>query len=74
MNATVTTTAPINLEPSEIRARQAGIGPQHGQHGELRRGDAEVGQPPFQRQPGRGLGLPQQIGEVSLFAALALAR
>ena len=60
--------------PGEIGAGQARIGLQHGQHDELRRRDAEVGQRPFQRQPGRGLGLPQQIGEVAFFAALALAR
>ena len=30
--------------PGEIGARQARIGPQHGQHRELRRGDAEIGQ------------------------------
>ena len=58
--------------PGEIGAGQAGIGLQHGQHDELRRGDAEIGQRTFQRQPGRSLGLAQQIGEVAVFAALAL--
>ena len=37
--------------PGEIGAGQARIGPQHGQHDELRRGDAEIGQRAFQRQP-----------------------
>jgi hypothetical protein len=40
----------------------------------LRRRHAEIGQRPFQRQPRRGLGLPQQIAEVAFFAALAPAR
>jgi hypothetical protein len=39
----------------------------------LRRRDAEIGQRPFQGQPCRGLGLPQQVAEVAFFATLALA-
>jgi len=39
----------------------------------LRRRDTEVGQRPLQRQPGGGLSLPQEIGEVAFFAAPALA-
>jgi hypothetical protein len=35
--------------------------------------DAEFGQRPLHRQPGRGLGLPQQIGEVALLAAFAFS-
>jgi hypothetical protein len=63
----------LQRHPREISARQAGIGAQHGQHHELRRGDAEFGQRPLHRQPGRGLGLPQQIGEVALLAAFAFS-
>ena len=57
--------------PGKIGAGQARIRPKHGQHHKLWRGDADVGQPTFHGQPGRGLRLPQQIGEVALFAALA---
>ena len=54
-----------SADPRQIGAGQAGIGAQHGQHDELRRGDAELGERPLHGQPRRGLGLPQQIGEVA---------
>jgi hypothetical protein len=58
----------------QIGAGQSRIGPQHGEHDKLRRRHAETGQRSFQRQPRGGLSLPQQIGEVALFAAHAPAR
>ena len=61
-------------DPREIGAREAGIGLEHRQHHELRRGDAEIGQ---RTAPSLAavalLGLAQQIGEIALLAALALA-
>jgi len=60
--------------PREIGAGQARLSPEHSEHDELRRGHADVSQCPLRRQARRGLGLPQQIGEVALLAALAFAR
>jgi len=58
----------------DVGAGKAGIGVQHGENGKLRRRDAEIGECALQRQPRRGLGLPQQIGDVAGLAALAGAR
>ena len=63
----------VAAPPGQLGAGQAWIGPQHRQHDELRRRDAEVGQRPFQGQPRCGLGLAQEIGDVALFAAFAVA-
>src|ERR1700716_4476958 len=49
------------------------MGFQHGEDGKLRRRYAETGESPSLRQRRRGLGLPQEIGEVAFFAALAAA-
>jgi hypothetical protein len=45
-------------DPREIGAREAGLGAEHRQRDELRRGHAEAGQRPLHRQPRRRLGLP----------------
>ena len=51
----VNTPIPLNVDhPREVGARQAGIGAQHGQHHELRRGHAEVGQRALHCEPRRG--------------------
>ncbi len=53
--------------PRDVGARQSRIGLQHRQYGELRRRHLQIGQRPVQRQPGRGLGLPQEIAEMAVF-------
>jgi len=60
-------------DPRQIGAGQAGMAAEQAQNRKLRRRHADLGERPFQRQPGRGLGLPQQRGELGAVGTLARA-
>ena len=61
-------------QPRQVGAGEAGIGHDHGQHGELRRRHLEIGQHLLHRRPHRRIGLAHQVAEMALRPALALAR
>jgi len=60
-------------QPRQIGVRRPRIGPQHGQHQELRQRQPQIGKPPLHPQPMRRRRLTQQIAKIALLAPLALA-